>query len=102
MLALPVLALPALPAPADVPALHRRVAALARRSGTLVLDLDGFAAGGLAAVDLLARLALTARQHGCGVRLRGVPHELDALLGALGLADVLGVSPPAPGTPRGR
>ncbi|NEA41980.1 STAS domain-containing protein, partial [Streptomyces sp. SID11385] len=78
---------------ADPAALHRRVAALAGAAGTVVIDLDGFARDGLAAVELLARLALTARRHGGRVRLRGVSDELGTLLGALGLADALGVSP---------
>lgn len=86
----PVLALGGLPAPADLPALHRRVTALARSSGTLVIDLGAFTGGGLAALDLLARLALTARRHGCAVRLRRTPPELAALLGAVGLDEVLG------------
>ncbi|WP_432091656.1 STAS domain-containing protein [Streptomyces sp. NRRL F-5630] len=85
-----------------MPALQRRAAALVRDCGTLVVDLDGCGSAGLAAADLLARLALTARRHGGRVRLRSVPEELGALLWALGLADVLGVSPPGPGTPRGR
>ncbi|MFJ4435541.1 STAS domain-containing protein [Streptomyces sp. NPDC088923] len=88
--------------PADPAALHRQVAALARSAGTLVIDLGGFAGEGFAAVELLARLALTARRHGGRVRLRGVPDELGALLAALGLADALGVSPPDPGTSHGR
>jgi hypothetical protein len=42
-------------------------------------------------VDALARLQVGARRNGCQVRLRGASDELRALVGFMGLCDVLPV-----------
>ncbi|MER6687779.1 STAS domain-containing protein [Streptomyces minutiscleroticus] len=54
-------------------------------TGLLVCDVAALGPPGLAAVDLLARLALTARRAGGRLRLRGPDPALRALLDAVGL-----------------
>ncbi|MFG2886014.1 STAS domain-containing protein [Streptomyces sp. NPDC048297] len=51
----------------------------------VVCDVGALRAPGLAAVDLLARLELTARRAGGRIRLRGPDPGLLALLGLVGL-----------------
>jgi hypothetical protein len=53
--------------------------------------LDGVDAPDLSAVDVLARLALTARRLGCALRLVDVDLELARLLVRCGLAEVVGL-----------
>ncbi len=74
---------------ADLPGLLARTCALLT-SGIEVLlcDVAGVAADAVA-VDALARLALAARRAGVQVRLRGASAELMALVGFIGLAEVL-------------
>jgi ABC-type transporter Mla MlaB component len=52
------------------------------------LDVSGVGAD-LAMVELLARLALSARRRGHALRLRGAAPELLELIALAGLADVL-------------
>jgi ABC-type transporter Mla MlaB component len=75
---------------ADLPGLCERVCAHLRASGAGVVlcDVQGVRADAVA-VDALARLQLAARRHGCRVMLRGASDELHALVGFMGLADVL-------------
>ncbi|MGW4596359.1 STAS domain-containing protein [Streptomyces sp. NPDC004457] len=71
----------------DVPGLCADVRALleARGTGVVVCDVGGLGPPGLAAVDLLARLELTARRAGGRIRLRDPDPALHALLGLVGL-----------------
>lgn len=82
--------------PADVPALWERVRdLLAGSPADLVLcDVAALVAPDAVTVDALARLQLTARRSGCRVRLRHPCGELQALLGLMGLSDVLGSALP--------
>jgi hypothetical protein len=60
----------------------------APRPSAIVCDV-GALAPGLAAVDALARLQLTARRLGCEIRLRDASVDLQDLLDFVGLRDVL-------------
>ena len=75
---------------ADVPIVCERLRALI---GTSDADLVVCEVGGLqsdlVAVEALARLRLTARRLGCGLRLRGTSRALEQLLAFCGLCDVL-------------
>ncbi|MBV7699095.1 STAS domain-containing protein [Streptomyces sp. TRM70350] len=51
----------------------------------IVCDVGGLGPPGLASVDLLARLALTAKRAGRGIRLRDPDPALHALLDLVGL-----------------
>ncbi|WP_318201749.1 STAS domain-containing protein [Streptomyces sp. SCL15-4] len=53
--------------------------------GIVVCDVGGLGPPGLAAVDLLARLELTARRAGGRIRLRDADPALGALLELVGL-----------------
>lgn len=55
------------------------------RTGVVVCDVGGLGPPGLAAVDLLARLQLTARRAGGRIRLRDPDPGLAALLDLTGL-----------------
>ena len=57
----------------------------------LVCDLAGLDHVDAATVDALARLQLAARRHGCRLRLRRAPAELQCLLEFTGLSEVLRV-----------
>ncbi|MEU0373126.1 STAS domain-containing protein [Streptomyces sp. NPDC006283] len=81
--------------PADVPRLCEELSALLRddgrggRSPTEVLcDVGGLVHVNLSAVDVLARLHLTARRRGSWVRLRNAGPELIALLELVGLPEL--------------
>ncbi|MEP6761771.1 MAG: hypothetical protein ABJA93_10465 [Sporichthyaceae bacterium] len=63
-------------------------------AGVLTCDAGGLVAD-LATVDLVSRLALTARQGGCRLWLRRVSPQLLELLLLAGLDDVLMRSPDA-------
>ncbi|GGW30996.1 hypothetical protein GCM10010503_03270 [Streptomyces lucensis JCM 4490] len=54
-------------------------------AGIVVCDAAGLGPPGLGAVDLLARLALTARRAGGRIRLRDPDPALPSLLGLVGL-----------------
>ncbi|MFJ4472251.1 STAS domain-containing protein [Streptomyces sp. NPDC089424] len=55
------------------------------RAPVVVCDVAGIGPPGLATVDLLARLALTAKRAGSGIRLRDPDPALHALLDLVGL-----------------
>jgi hypothetical protein len=67
---------------------------LGRYDEVLTCDVGSLVAD-LATVDLVSRLALTARRDGCHVRLRRVSPELAALLHLAGLDAVLMTAPAA-------
>ncbi|MEU6590317.1 STAS domain-containing protein [Streptomyces sp. NPDC046881] len=71
----------------EVPGLCARVRTLleAGGAGVVVCDVGGLGPPGLAAVDLLARLELTARRAGGRILLRDAGPALHALLGLVGL-----------------
>ncbi len=70
-----------------VPGLCEDVRALlvATGAGVVVCDVAGLGPPGLGAVELLARLQLTARRAGGGIRLRDPTPALLALLDLVGL-----------------
>jgi ABC-type transporter Mla MlaB component len=74
----------------DVPALCQRLRVLADRSGAdgVACDVRALVAD-IVGVEALARLQLTARRVGCGVRLRHPSRELEELLDLCGLGGVL-------------
>lgn len=55
------------------------------RAPVVVCDVGGIGPPGLGTVDLLARLALTAKRAGSGIRLRDPDPALHALLDLVGL-----------------
>ncbi len=71
----------------EVPGLCEDVRALlaATGAGVVVCDVAGLGPPGLDAVELLARLQLTARRSGGGIRLRDPTPALLALLNLVGL-----------------
>ena len=74
----------------DLPGLCDRVCAvlLTCRADVLRCDVRGVDPDAVT-VDALARLQLAARRNGCRVRLRNASAELRALVGFMGLGDVL-------------
>ena len=74
----------------DLPGLCERVCGLLRASApdVALCDVDAVPVDAVT-VDALARLQLAARRQGCQVRLRGASSELLALVGFMGLRDVL-------------
>lgn len=72
----------------EVPGLCEDVRALlgADGSGVVVCDVAGLGPPGLDAVELLARLQLTARRSGGAIRLRDPTPALLALLNLVGLS----------------
>ncbi|MET8009399.1 STAS domain-containing protein [Streptomyces sp. NPDC005271] len=80
----------------DVPRLCARLRELARRGpGPVTVDVGAVRCPDLAVVEALARLRLTARRLGRGMRLRNVSGALEALLAWAGLDDALAAEPPA-------
>jgi ABC-type transporter Mla MlaB component len=75
---------------ADLPGLCRRVCALLEGSGADVAlcDVRGVEPDAVT-VDALARLQLSARRHGCQVRLHHASSELLDLVAFMGLHHVL-------------
>ncbi|MEU6664401.1 STAS domain-containing protein [Streptomyces sp. NPDC046727] len=70
----------------EVPGLCADVRALLEGgAGVVVCDVGGLGPPGLAAVDLLARLELTARRAGGRIMLRDADPALQALLDLVGL-----------------
>jgi ABC-type transporter Mla MlaB component len=65
-----------------------RMGAPPPQQATVEVDVAGVTAD-LAMVDLLARMALSARRRGCGLLLRGAAPELVELIDVAGLSDVL-------------
>ena len=77
---------------ADVPTACAGLRALVGASDADVVVCDvGALAADLVAIETLARLRLTARRLGCGLRLRGASRALEQLLAFCGLCDVLPV-----------
>ena len=75
---------------ADLPRLCGQICAQLEESGATIAlcDVSG-ACTDAVTVDALARLQLTARRHGCQVRLRRASSELLGLLDFMGMRDVL-------------
>ncbi|WP_217253265.1 STAS domain-containing protein [Streptomyces sp. AC602_WCS936] len=82
-----VLVLPGPVSRGETPRLCDEVRALmeSTRAGVVVCDVGGLGPPGLAVVDLLARLELTARRAGGRIRLRDPDPALHALLDLVGL-----------------
>jgi ABC-type transporter Mla MlaB component len=75
---------------ADLPGLCERICALLERSGADIALCDVSRVDpDCVTIDALARLQLTARRHGCQVRLRNASSELLELVTFMGLHDVL-------------
>jgi hypothetical protein len=77
--------------PQDIPVLCRRARVLLERSEAelVVCDVAALVDPDAVAVEALARVWLTVRRLGRGVRLRRSCHELEELLAFMGLAEVL-------------
>ena len=76
--------------PADVPAACERLRALVGASGAAVVVCDvGALEADLVALEALARLRLTARRLGCGLRLRNASRALEQMVAFCGLCGVL-------------
>ena len=75
---------------AEVPIVCERLRALvgACDPDVVVCDVRGLEAD-VVAVEALARLRLTARRLGCGLRLRGASRALEQAVAFCGLCDVL-------------
>lgn len=88
---------------ADVPAACARLRALvgAADADVVVCDVGSLQAD-LVAVETLARLRLTARRLGCGLRLRGASRALAQMLAFCGLCDVLPLEDGSVGGHRGQ
>ena len=86
-----VVTLAAAAGPADIDpacaALRERLAGWAE--GRVLCDVTALAGSDLGTVELICRLAATARDCGCRLALRGVPWHLRSLLMFAGLGDVL-------------
>ncbi|MFJ7237060.1 STAS domain-containing protein [Streptomyces olivaceus] len=82
-----VLVLPGPVSRGETPRLCGEVRALlgTTRAGVVICDVGGLGPPGLAVVDLLARLELTARRAGGRIRLRDPDPALPALLDLVGL-----------------
>ncbi len=75
---------------AGVPAACQRLRALVGASDADVVVCDvGSLEADLVAVEVLARLRLTARRLGCGLRLRHASRALEQMVAFCGLCDVL-------------
>lgn len=78
---------------ADIPALCERLAGLLRDSGapSVNCDLGSITKPDVVTVEALARLQLTARRLGRGIRFHRPPEALLGLVGLTGLGTVLGL-----------
>ena len=77
---------------ADVPAACERLRALVGASDADIVVCDvGSLEADLVAIETLARLRLTARRLGCGLRLRHASRALEQIVAFCGLCDVLPV-----------
>ena len=87
----PVIALRGDPGAADVGRTCLAVDLLlaGRAAGVLICDVTQLGRPDARALDLLARIALTARRHGCRLALRGAPAPLTSLVALAGLGAVL-------------
>lgn len=79
-------------AQADVPIVCERLRALigASDADLVVCEVSALEAD-LVAVEMLARLRLTARRLGCGLRLRGSSRALEQIVAFCGLCEILPV-----------
>jgi ABC-type transporter Mla MlaB component len=75
---------------ADLPGLTERVCARLRecRGSVILCDVRGVPPDCMT-IDVLARLQLAARRHGCRLRLHRASDELIELVAFMGLKDVL-------------
>jgi ABC-type transporter Mla MlaB component len=89
---------------ADIPALCDRARVLLEGCGAdlVVCDVGALDDPDAVTVDALARLQLTARRLGRGIRLSQACGELRELLALMGLKDVLPVGAVLPLEPRGQ
>ncbi len=78
---------------ADLPGLCARVTALIEGSGAelVVCDVAEVSSPDCATVDALARIQLTTRRLGSGLRLRSASDELHEVLAMAGLCEVVGL-----------
>lgn len=87
----------------QIPALCERVGALLEDSGESRVDCDvGAMDPDTVTVDALARLQLTARRLGRGLRFKDPPPELRGLLALMGLDEVLPCGATSGVEPRGQ
>lgn len=79
------------PGPGDAPALCARLQEMLCRDGPgdVRCDVSAVTEPGLGAVDVLARLVLTARRHGARLRLTGTGARLRLLIGLAGLGGLV-------------
>ncbi|CAM5265416.1 STAS domain-containing protein OS=Streptomyces alboniger OX=132473 GN=CP975_21940 PE=4 SV=1 [Streptomyces alboniger] len=76
----------------DVPRLCEQVAAARHGPGTdVICDVTAMTTSDLSAVEAIARMQLAARRAGRRVRLRNPAPALLALLGLVGLTELLGL-----------
>ena len=61
------------------------------QTDVVVCDVAGVSDPDCATVDALARMQLTAKRLGSGLRLRGASDELHELLAMAGLCEVVGL-----------
>lgn len=74
----------------DLPGLCDHVAELIEVSGATIARCDLCrVAPDAVSVDALARIRLVAREHGCAVKVDGVPAHLSDLIAFMGLQEVL-------------
>jgi ABC-type transporter Mla MlaB component len=74
----------------DLPGLCDRVCGLLVQTGAVTASCDvGSVAVDAGTVEVLARLQMAARRHGCRIRLRHASPELRQLVAFMGLEDVL-------------
>ncbi|WP_307840385.1 STAS domain-containing protein [Streptomyces sp. G44] len=86
----------------DVPQLCARVAAARRPGHDVICDVGGVTTADLTTVDAVARLHLAARRAGGRIRLRNPTPALLALLGLVGLTELLGLVVEMEGHPEQR
>jgi hypothetical protein len=67
---------------------------------TFALDVGGLAPDAVT-VDVLARITLDGRRHGCRIALEGASRDLLELVAFLGLEDVLALQPQVSGAGEG-
>ncbi|MFF8642178.1 STAS domain-containing protein [Streptomyces sp. NPDC015345] len=89
--------------PGDVPSLCEQVTAARHGPGhDVICDVGGVTTADLATVDAVARLHLAARRAGGRIRLRNPTPALLALLGLVGLTELLGLVVEMEGHPEQR